>query len=153
MAPRSRQQRGDVPEDTGKQKVNTLAPKMVVQPPRIWPWEAPWISRSSHKHGRACRCAYFARNCGSQLLGKEINVTVEYLEDPEVFDHSCLRHLKRVTISRGLDPSIFGYVVLPGEDNGEVILSKYYKKQQNRNSAAGQDAVIAAIVENTYHPS
>lgn len=87
------------------------------------------------------------------MLGKEINVTVEYLEDPEVFDHSCLRHLKRVTISRGLDPSIFGYVVLPGEDNGEVILSKYYKKQQNRNSAAGQDAVIAAIVENTYHPS
>ena len=88
-------------------KVDASAPKMAVQPPRFWPWEVAWVSRSSHKHGGrkvACWCAYLRWNSWSQwnskvkrtsqgeevVMKKEINWTLEYSEEPEFFDHPYL---------------------------------------------------------------
>ena len=36
---------------------------------------------------------------------------------------------------------MFDFVVTPGEDNGEVFLSKYLEQQELRNSTVGQDKV------------
>jgi hypothetical protein len=74
----------------------------------------------------------------NKLLGKEINGTVEYSEEPEFFDHSYLHHLNHLAICRGLDP-VFEHVVPPGEDHGIAFLSKYFKEQQKRNSTVSQD--------------
>jgi hypothetical protein len=74
-----------------------------------------------------------------KLLGKDIHGTVEYQDEPEFYDHSYLHLLNCRARSRGLDP-IFEYVVPPGEDNGEVFLSKYYEQQEKRNETVGQDS-------------
>jgi hypothetical protein len=74
-----------------------------------------------------------------KLLGKDIHGTVEYLEEPEFYDHSYLDLLNHCTMSLGIDP-IFEFVVVPPrESNGEVFLSKCFEEQQNRNSTVGQD--------------
>jgi hypothetical protein len=73
-----------------------------------------------------------------KLLGLDIHGTVEYSEEPPFYDHSYLDLLNRRAISLGVDP-IFDFVVPPGEDNGEVFLSKYFEQQEKRNSTVGQD--------------
>jgi hypothetical protein len=74
----------------------------------------------------------------SKLLGQEIPGSLEHLDEPRFFDHSRLEALNRRASSLGLDP-MFDFVVTPGEDDGEVFLSKCHKQQEKRNSTVSQD--------------
>jgi hypothetical protein len=74
----------------------------------------------------------------SKLLGQEIPGSLKCLDEPRFFDHSRLEASNRRAISLGPDPT-FNFVVTPGEDDGEVFLSKHCKQQEKRNSTVSQD--------------
>ena len=150
-------QHGYIQEDPSRQKADTSAPKMAIQPPIIWPWEVPWVSCSSCANTGSQNDLADALTLGwtadqnvkarwreqikeQKLLGEDINRTVKYSEELELYDHSCYLHLLNcLAIGHELAP-IFSCVVPSGEDSNGVSLSKHHEKQQKRNSTVGHDS-------------